>query len=279
MAFLRQLLVRIPSSSRTLEAVDFDPQRTASVTFRWIRAPPPEEAFRLPRLVNDFRAAGGHVQLSGADREIRLWVESETLAAGERVAVADRAGFAARRMPKLPFRRPVSLPPKRARALVNLGRVQPGSRVVDPFVGTGALLLEAALLGARVVGVDRSPEMVRGAAQNFAHLGQAAEELLTEDAARAAERYPLACFDALVTDPPYGRASGTGGEPADSLLVRALSAWGPRLAPNARIALALPSDRPDPLAPPWERRASIPDYVHRSLVREFRVYARKGAAP
>jgi putative methyltransferase (TIGR01177 family) len=277
MALLRQLLVRIPPTSRTLEAGDFDPQRNASLTFRWLRAPSPEEASLLPRLVNEFRAAGGRVQLSGADREIRLWVEAGSLAAAERVAVADRAGFAARRMPRLPFQKPVSLPPKRARALVNLGRAQPGAHVVDPFVGTGALLLEAALLGARVVGVDRSPEMVRGAARNFAHLGQAAEELLAEDAASAAERYAPESFDALVTDPPYGRASGTGGEPADSLLVRALAAWSPRLAPNARIALALPSDRPDPLAPPWERRSSVPDYVHRSLVREFRVYARKGA--
>jgi putative methyltransferase (TIGR01177 family) len=279
MAFFRQLLVRIPPRSRTLAASDFEPQSNASVTFRWLQSPSPEDVALLPRLVNAFRAAGGRVQLSRADREIRLWVESGGLAAAERVAVADRAGFAARRMPRLPFQKPVSLPPKRARALVNLGRVQPGAHVVDPFVGTGALLLEAALLGARVVGVDRSPEMVRGAAQNFAHLGRAAEELLAEDAATAAVRYSHGSFDALVTDPPYGRASGTGGEPADSLLVRVLAAWSPKLAPDARIALALPSDRPDPLAPPWERRSSVPDYVHRSLVREFRVYARTGAAP
>jgi hypothetical protein len=33
---------------------------------------------------------------------------------------------------------------------------------------------------------------------------------------------------------------------------------------------------PDPLPAPWTRVVSIPDRVHRSLTREFRVYEREG---
>ncbi|MCI4345497.1 MAG: methyltransferase domain-containing protein [Thermoplasmata archaeon] len=277
MGLLRQLLLR---ASFPLEAaIDPISGREPTACFRWLGPPPVDVEERLRRLVEQHRSGGGRVQLARADREFRVWLEGERLAVAERIAVVDREGFAARRMPQLPFQRPVSLPPKRARALANLGRVEPGMVVVDPFVGTGALLLEAALLGARVVGVDRSPEMVRGAARNFSHLGQSAEELLAEDAGTAARRFAPRSIGALVTDPPYGRAAGTGGEAPEPLLERVLSAWESRLAPNARIAIAVPRERADPIGAPWERRSAIPDYVHRSLVREFRVYARAGALP
>ena len=47
--------------------------------------------------------------------------------------------------------------PPLARALLNLVGAGPGTRILDPYVGSGTTAVEASLLGAEVVGVDRSP--------------------------------------------------------------------------------------------------------------------------
>ena len=47
--------------------------------------------------------------------------------------------------------------PQLVRALLNVVGARPGSRVLDPFVGSGTTALEASLLGIDFVGVDLSP--------------------------------------------------------------------------------------------------------------------------
>ncbi len=225
-----------------------------------------------------WKSGGGHIDLVAPQRRFVYHPRSgSSVWFGEEVAAVDRVDLARRRMPRLPFQRPVSLPPRLARAAANLARIHPGDVVVDPFVGTGALLLEAALLGADVSGIDRDAEMVRGTIQNLAHFGIQAERLLVEDAAKAADRFDPGSVQAIVTDPPYGRASGTAGEAPGALVGRVLSAWADRIAPGGRIVVVVPGG-PSPLGEPWQLSLSVPDRVHRSLTREFRVYVR-GAPP
>jgi hypothetical protein len=225
-------------------------------------------------LAASYAAGGGRIDLAQPDR--RFWIvplDPGGWALAEEFASIDRAAYEARRMPHLPFQRPVSLPPRRARAAVNLAAVRPGHQVVDPFVGTGALLLEAALVGARVSGVDRDPDMVRGSIRNLTAFGRSAESLTVGDAGDPFPPPGGGGWDAIVTDPPYGRASGSGGEPPEELIRRVLPAWTQFLAPEARVSIVLPGGV-DPLGPPWVLAVSIPDRVHRSLTREFRVYRR-----
>ena len=220
-----------------------------------------------------FVAAGGRIDLDAPQR--RLWLAAGPDGADrllEEVAAVDRKAASARRMPTLPFQRPVSLPPRLARAAANLARVRPGDRVVDPFVGTGALLAEAGLLGARLYGVDRDPEMVRGTLRNLAHLGVHAEELRVGDAGVAEFDSP-APFDALLTDPPYGRASSTGGEGAAAVVERVLPRWAERVRPGGRVVVISPGPALPP-GPAWGEVLAVPIRVHRSLTREFRVYER-----
>lgn len=220
--------------------------------------------------------AGGRVDLRHPERQFVVHPRDEShWWVAEQAALVDASAFAVRRMPRLPFQRPVSLPPRLGRVVVNLARVRPGDRVVDPFVGTGALLIEAALLGARVAGVDRDAEMVRGALENFAHLSLDFERLRVGDAGEP-EETPQS-IDAIVSDPPYGRSSGSGGEVPADLLRRTLPRWADRVRPGGRVVLVVPGGE-DPLRPPWRRMASIPDRVHRSLTREFRVYERQEEA-
>jgi putative methyltransferase (TIGR01177 family) len=253
---------RLRATCRAGESVSFRPSGAA-------RRPP--SAARIQPWVDAVRDAGARVDLETPNR--RFWFREGSdsrLEFGEEVAEVDRAGRDARRMPKLPFRRPVSLPPKLGRVAANLGRVRPGDRVVDPFVGSGALAMESALLGARVTGVDVDATMVRGAIANFAYLSVTPEALLVGD---AGSMVPSGVFDAIVTDPPYGRASTTRGEVAHDLLGRVLARWAPAVRPGGRIVVVVPGG-PDPLSPPWRRLGAVRDRVHRSLTREFRVYAR-----
>jgi putative methyltransferase (TIGR01177 family) len=221
-----------------------------------------------------FKHGGGSIDL---DRPAhRFWLGTaaqETPVLFEEVAAVDRRSAAGRRMPSLPFQRPVSLPPRLARAAANLARIRSPDRVVDPFLGTGALLAEAGLLGGRLFGIDREPEMVRGALRNLAHLGLAADELVVGDAGAVEFWEPEARFEALLTDPPYGRASTTGGEDAAALVARVLPRWAERVRPGGRLVVIVPG----PIDPPGEEWTSVLDVtvrVHRSLSRVFRVFER-----
>jgi SAM-dependent methyltransferase len=97
-----------------------------------------------------------------------------------------------------PFHTSISLPSRLARGLVNL--VLPSARsVLDPFCGTGSILLEAQALGLQTHGVDISAKMVHIAQHNLAHFGyQGLVEL-----GNAMDCNQKA--DAIVTDLPYGR--------------------------------------------------------------------------
>jgi putative methyltransferase (TIGR01177 family) len=221
-----------------------------------------------------YKAGGGRIDLVRPHR--RFWLAREADGADrlfEEIAAIDRPLATARRMPELPFQRPVSLPPRLARAAANLARVTPGQRVVDPFVGTGALLAEAGLLGARLFGIDRDAEMVRGALRNLAFLGVGAEELLVGDAGTVEFAERTARFDAVVTDPPYGRASSTGGEGSAAVIERVLPRWADRVVRGGRVVVVVPG----PISPPgpeWHSVLGVSVRVHRSLTREFRVFER-----
>jgi putative methyltransferase (TIGR01177 family) len=223
-----------------------------------------------------FKSEGGRIDLETPDR--RFWLVRGADAQDrlfEEVATVDRRSASARRMPTLPYQRPVSLPPRLARAAANLARVRAGDRVLDPFLGTGALLAEAGLLGARLFGIDNDPEMVRGSLRNLGHLGVVAEELVVGDSGTVDFARAESPFDALLTDPPYGRASSTGGEGSAAIVDRVLPRWASRVRPGGRIVVIVSTPVSGP-GPDWTLRTAIPVRVHRSLTREFRVYERDG---
>jgi len=223
-----------------------------------------------------FVCGGGRIDLGhprrrfwlARDRSGRDWLFEES-------GTVDRSAANRRRMPLLPFQRPVSLPPRLARAAANLARVRPGDRVLDPFLGTGALLAEAGMLGGRLFGIDRDPTMVRGALQNLAHLGVSAEGLVAGDSGEVEFADPEMTFDAVLTDPPYGRASSTGGEAVDGLVARVIRRWVRRITPGGRLVLIVPTGASS-LEGVGRPVVSVPVRVHRSLTRDFRVYETPG---
>lgn len=82
-----------------------------------------------------------------------------------------------------------------------------GPTVLDPFCGSGTILIEAADIhpGIRCFGVDREPEAVEGAIANARAAGVDARiEVREGDARDIAAAYPVGSVDALVTNPPFG---------------------------------------------------------------------------
>ncbi len=106
------------------------------------------------------------------------------------------------------FFHPSAIFPKLSRALVNLSGVKEGETLLDPFAGTGSILLEASLIGALPVGVDVSSKMVRGAIANERKYNQSWLGMIRADSLSL----PLRTTDGIATDLPYGRASSTFGD-------------------------------------------------------------------
>lgn len=277
LALARRCLVPLPTPDDIPSAARREGGRGGSAAFRRIGSPSGGEVdHEVLACGRAFKQGGGTIDLDRPSR--RFWIargadDRDYLL--EEIASVDRGAPALRRMPLLPFRRPVSLPPRLARAAVNLARITPKDRVLDPFLGTGSLLAEAGLLGGRLYGIDRDPAMVRGALQNLAYLGVAADELIVGDA-RDVDFADRACrFSAIVTDSPYGRSSSTGGEGTSGLVAEVLGRWSERLAPDGRILVIAPAGRLSPDLP-GTLRFRFPVRVHRSLTREFFLFERAG---
>ena len=108
---------------------------------------------------------------------------------------------------KRPFFYPGSMSPKLARCMVNLSRVKAGQLLLDPFCGTGGILIEAGLIGCKVVGSDIYWKMKNGAAINLDYFGITDYRTFNIDV-RELKMYEKVA--SVVTDPPYGISTSTG---------------------------------------------------------------------
>ena len=107
--------------------------------------------------------------------------------------------FLKRKAHKRPVLFPASLNPKIARAMVNLTGIEKGL-VVDPFCGTGGLLIEAGLMGLKIKGYDINKWMINACEKNFKHYKIKDYNLIVKDACKVKGK-----FDAIVADLPYSK--------------------------------------------------------------------------
>ena len=181
--------------------------------------------------------------------------------------------FSERRPRRRPFFHPTAMPAKLARVMVNLAQPNKGDLVLDPFCGTGGMLVEAGLIGCRVLGFDAKPHMLRGGLKNLLHYGINLEGVAIADA-----RYPpVAKVDCIVTDPPYGRSASTLGASTIRIVEDFLSAVGDKIPRGRRICMASPktiriADSGEKAG--FKHLESHFVYVHRSLTREIVVFER-----
>ena len=149
----------------------------------------------------------------------------------------------------------------------------PGDLILDPFCGTGTMLVEAGLMDCRVIGFDVQPRMVIGSFQNLLYYGVEPEGMAVADA----KHLPIAKIDCIVTDPPYGRLATTRGEKTGHIVEGMLSTIDDTLPKGRRICMASPksikiSEIGRQLG--FKRVEAHFIYVHRSLTREIVVFER-----
>jgi tRNA (guanine10-N2)-dimethyltransferase len=172
------------------------------------------------------------------------------------------------------FFHPTAMPAKMARTMVNLSQPKSGDLLLDPFCGTGGMLIEAGLIGCRVVGFDAKPHMLRGGLKNLKHYRIEFEGLAIADARHT----PITKVDCIATDPPYGRSASTLGTSTRLIVEDFLSAVADTIPKGGKICMASPdtihiSEIAEQTG--FKHLESHFVYIHRSLTREIVVFERK----
>jgi len=185
---------------------------------------------------------------------------------GKEIIEVDRTQYEKRKNRFLPFNSPISIHPRLARALINMTANSRKCKILDPFCGTGTLLIESALMGMDAHGSDLSEKMIEGSRTNLKQLGLAAD-LKKLDVAEISKFNKK--FDCIVTDPPYGRSSSTNKEPIEELYSRALKSFARNLVEDGRVGIIVPDQKVLDFEDDFKiiRKTSV--RAHRSLVRNF----------
>ena len=175
-----------------------------------------------------------------------------------------------RKVSERPFFSPISLHPRYARALINLTGARKGDRVLDPFCGTGGIIIEAAMMGMKPIASDFDENMIIGTQENMDFYGLKLTDFDTIDISDVPDRFGE--VDAIATDPPYGRSTHTGGEPIDSLYARAMKAFAEVLRIGGAAGVVLPHEiSPDTLT----LEEHCIQRVHGSLSRHYHIFRRE----
>lgn len=117
---------------------------------------------------------------------------------------------------KRKFLGPTSTESELAFLMANQAKVQRGSFVLDPFVGTGSILVPAAYFGAVCFGCDIDARILEGKQHNcfsnFKQYDLPLPELWRMDVSPRGNSCfrcpPGGVFDAIICDPPYGIRAG-----------------------------------------------------------------------
>jgi len=266
--FLSEHLASVDPSGITPFFRELELRRDRSVAVKVKVAEPQKGQFdpvAITKEIGEFVSKKARIDLNNPDARYRV-VIGDRARIGIEIAEIDRTQYEKRKNRFLAFSSPISIHPRLARALINLTAKSKDCRVLDPFCGTGTLLIEAAMMGMDAYGSDLSEKMISGSGSNLDKLGLKAE-LMQLDVGRISE-FGMR-FDAIVTDPPYGRSSSTNKESISALYSRALDCFSENLVEGGRVGIIVPDK--GAISPGEDfkvvRQTSV--RAHRSLVRNF----------
>ena len=250
-----------------------------AVRVRRVRGSSPQiDRLELERRIGEMilkKVEDAKVDLENPERVFFGILTGGSFTLGLKVAEIKPKTFIQRNPRRRVFFHPTAMPAKLARCMVNLAQPRKGELVFDPFCGAGSILIEAGLIGCRVLGLDVKRRMAEGSLRNTLHYGVEPLGVLVGDARRP----PLgdASFSCIVTDPPYGLSATTLGLEPKNLIAEALSAVIDMLERGRRICLAAPKEmRVKQLGEELGLKhvESHFLYVHRRLTREIAVFER-----
>jgi len=200
-------------------------------------------------------------------------ITGDSFVFGRKLAEVPPKPFVERRPRRRPFFHPSAMPAKLARCMVNLAQPIAGDVVLDPFCGTASMLIEAGLIGCRVVGFDVQWRMVRGSLRNLRHYGVESDGVLRADARCP----PVRVVDCIVTDPPYGRSAKTLGRMVEDIVEHFLMTARTCVQGGRRVCVAFPRGvdvGSMAKGSGFKLVESHYVYIHRSLTREVAVLER-----
>jgi tRNA (guanine10-N2)-dimethyltransferase len=129
--------------------------------------------------------------------------------------------------------------------MVNLAHIKEGQVLLDPFCGTGGILIEGGMIGAKLIGSDINWNMKNGTLVNldyctaldYCDIKEGSYEAHHIDV-RELKLYDK--VDAVVTDPPYGISTSTGGVKDGKIFHQFLESIDYNMKENAYLCIAHP---------------------------------------
>ncbi|MDO8841186.1 methyltransferase domain-containing protein [Methanocalculus sp.] len=222
----------------------------------------PESKTDLERMMGTL--IDGNVSLTSPLEEYRAIFSDGTCYLGRVMYHIDRGSYAYRNPMRRPFFHPGVMMPLMARAMVNLTYVQPNQILYDPFCGTGGILLEGAIIGARVAGSDIDQSMISGYRDNLPNA-----VCLRADTCQL----PLsdASVHAVATDLPYGQSTSIKATSLERLYEDSLSEIRRIMKKNGKAVVVTHRDI-SPLAKEYFTiDHAFSQRVHKSLTRQILV--------
>ena len=162
-----------------------------------------------------------------------------------------------------PFFSPISIHPRIARSMVNFSNCSVKNKIIDPFCGTGGILIEIANMKIAGIGIDILDKMIESSIGNLNHYNLEAE--IVQGDIQKIQDYDI---DAIVTDPPYGISTTTKGEGIEELMFRSLSLFDKKLKVGQRLVMAI--SKPELIQNEnFKILYQFKWYIHKSLTRNI----------
>lgn len=177
------------------------------------------------------------VNLSKPNTLVRVVAFGDDLYVGIERIKLNKKHFEDSKPHKRPFFYPGSMNPKLARCMVNLSRIKEGELLLDPFCGTGGILIEAGLIGCKIVGSDIYWKMQNGTAINLDYYGIEDYRTFHLDV-RELKMYEKVA--SVVTDPPYGISTSTGDVGGEEIFKEFFHAIYDNMKDDAYLCMASP---------------------------------------
>jgi tRNA (guanine10-N2)-dimethyltransferase len=209
-------------------------------------------------------AIRGKVRLGDPAVEFRAVFSADRCYVGQVLYRTDPREFSQRRPGSREFFHPGVMMPRMARALVNISLAREGEPLLDPFCGTGGIVLEAVLAGAQGIGCDIDRVMAAGSRKNVP-----AGDFLVADTTTLP--FEDSCIPAVVTDLPYGQSVSIGASSLEILYHHALHEIRRVLVPGRRAVVVTHRDIDSLADGLFTIVGSYRQRVHRSLTRRILV--------
>jgi tRNA (guanine10-N2)-dimethyltransferase len=143
------------------------------------------------------------VNLDNPKTRIDFFFSGKKIVCGLFLSDIDKS-FLKRKAHMRPGFHPTSLHPALARACINLTGLDKGT-IIDPFCGSGGILIESCLMGFKTIGIDIEESQIENAIKNLEFYKIKNCSVKQGDARKIKIK-----ADAIVSDFPYGKSSKAG---------------------------------------------------------------------